>query len=82
MIVLNTDNNKKFPLIVIGKSASLCCFSGIKILPVNYTFIKNAWINKSVFRKWLLDLDFKFSKRKRKICLIIIIAIHYLHVKG
>jgi hypothetical protein len=71
MVACNMDGSEKLPLLVIGNSAKPRCFKGVKTLPVNYTSSKKAWMNKSIFTKWLLDLDLKFTKEKRKICLIL-----------
>ena len=52
---------EKLPLFVIGKSAKLRCFSGVKSLPCRYRSQKKSWMDGDFFTEWVKELDRKFS---------------------
>lgn len=82
MVACNMDGSEKIPLLVIGKSAKPRCFQKVKTLPVDYAFSKKAWMNSEIFTKWLNNLDLKFHREKRKICLILDNCAAHIEVKG
>ena len=65
-----TRTNKLKPL-VIGKSKKPRCFMGVKSLEVDYEANTKAWMTGVIFQKWLLDLDKKMMKQKKKVVLFI-----------
>ena len=46
-------SGEKLPLLIIGKSKSPRCFSGIKSLPLEYKANAKAWMTGEIFREWL-----------------------------
>lgn len=82
MVACNMDGSEKIPLLVIGKSAKPRCFKKLQTLPVDYAFSKKAWMNSEIFTKWLTNLDLKFHREKRKICLILDNCAAHVEVKG
>lgn len=42
---------------VIGKAAEPVCFRGVQQLPLRYYSQKNAWMDSTVYAKWLADLS-------------------------
>lgn len=71
LVGCNSDGSEKIPLFVIGKSLKPRCFKNVRTLPVEYTANKKAWMMASVFSDWLINLDKRFSREKRKVVLII-----------
>ncbi|XP_054708071.1 tigger transposable element-derived protein 4-like [Uloborus diversus] len=71
LVTSNMTGEEKLKLLVIGKSKNPRCFKGIKPLEVNYQNSRKAWMTGEIFEKWLLDLDKKFGKEKRKIALFV-----------
>ncbi|XP_054709229.1 tigger transposable element-derived protein 4-like [Uloborus diversus] len=71
LVTSNMTGEEKLKLLVIGKSKNPRCFKGIKSLEVNYQNSRKAWMTGEIFEKWLLDLDKKFGKEKRKIALFV-----------
>lgn len=67
----NMDGSEKLQLLMIGKSAKPRCFKSVKSLPVIYEANRKAWMTAALFEKWLLNLDKKFGREKRKILLFI-----------
>lgn len=65
-----TGTEKLKPL-VIGKSKLPRCFKGCKSLPLDYEANKEAWMTTEIFEKWLIKLDKKIIKERRKILLFI-----------
>ncbi|UYV60984.1 hypothetical protein LAZ67_1002991 [Cordylochernes scorpioides] len=59
------------PLLMIGKAANPRCFKNVKTKPVDYANSARAWMTSYLFEKWLLNLDKKFTKEKRKVILFI-----------
>ncbi len=67
----NAEGTEKLKPLVIGKSAKPRCFSGVnmKNLPVEYKSNKKSWMTNQIFREWLLNLNTKFERKKRRIIL-------------
>ncbi|UYV67408.1 hypothetical protein LAZ67_5000482 [Cordylochernes scorpioides] len=59
------------PLLMIGKAANPRCFKNVKTKPVDYANSARAWMTSYLFEKWLLNLDKKYTKEKRKVILFI-----------
>ncbi|GBM26480.1 Tigger transposable element-derived protein 4, partial [Araneus ventricosus] len=57
--------------VVIGKAKKPRCFKNIDVrkLSVSYKSNKKAWITIEIMRDWLVELDNKMKKQKRKIIL-------------
>ena len=53
---------EKMPMFVIGKSASPRCFKYVRNLPCRYQSQKKAWMDGTLFEKWLHVLDRKFER--------------------
>lgn len=64
---------EKLKLLVIGKSQNPRAMKNVKkeSLPVTYEANKKAWMISDVYRRWLLQLDNKFSKENRKVLLFL-----------
>lgn len=71
LVACNMTGTEKLPLVVIGKAAKPRCFKGIKTLPVQYESSKKAWITADLFKKWVIQLDRKFEREGRNVCLIL-----------
>ncbi|UYV82433.1 hypothetical protein LAZ67_21002131 [Cordylochernes scorpioides] len=71
LVGANMDGSEKLPLLMIGKAANPRCFKNVKTKPVDYANSARAWITSYLFEKWLLNLDKKFTKEKRKVILFI-----------
>lgn len=71
LVGANMDGSEKLPLLMIGKSANPRCFKNVKSKPVEYVNSARAWMTGNLFEKWLLKLDKKFKKEKRKVILFI-----------
>lgn len=67
----NMDGTEKLPALVIGKSANPRCFKNVKSLPVEYLSNSKAWMTGDIFEKWLLNLDKRMLRQKRKILLFV-----------
>ena len=63
--------SKKLPLLVIGKSKSPRCFTGIRSLPLDYISNAKAWMMGNFFQKWLEKWYRKIVSTKRSVLLII-----------
>ena len=61
----------KIPMFVIGKSKSPRCFKGIKHLPCRYRNQNKSWMDSVLFEEWIREMDTKFTKKKKKVALII-----------
>ncbi|UYV62158.1 hypothetical protein LAZ67_1008067 [Cordylochernes scorpioides] len=59
------------PLLMIGKAVNPRCFKNVKTKPVDYANSARAWMTSYLFEKWLLNLDKKYTKEKRKFILFI-----------
>ena len=62
---------EKLPLFMIGKSAKLCCFSGVKSLSCRYCSPKKSSMDGDLFTKWVKESDRKFAAHDWKIALIV-----------
>ncbi|UYV68882.1 hypothetical protein LAZ67_6001450 [Cordylochernes scorpioides] len=71
LVGANMDGFEKLPLLMIGKAANPRCFKNVKTKPVDYANSARAWMTSYLFEKWLLNLDKKFTKEKRKVILFI-----------
>ncbi|UYV80666.1 hypothetical protein LAZ67_19001323 [Cordylochernes scorpioides] len=71
LVGANMDGSEKLPLLMIGKAANPRCFKNVKTKPVDYANSARAWMTSYLFEKWLLNLDKKFTKEKRKVILFI-----------
>lgn len=71
LVGANMDGTEKLPLLMVGKSANPRCFKNVKSKPVDYVNNPRAWMTGSLFENWLLKLDKKFKKEKRKVILFI-----------
>uniref|UniRef100_A0A1B6KQS9 HTH CENPB-type domain-containing protein n=1 Tax=Graphocephala atropunctata TaxID=36148 RepID=A0A1B6KQS9_9HEMI len=71
LVGANMDGSEKLPLLMIGKSASPRCFKNVKSKPVEYVNSSKAWMTSDLFSKWLIKLDKRFGKEKRKVVLFI-----------
>ena len=71
VFVCNSDGSEKFPVWVIGKWENPRCLKDLdgKKLPCQYSHQKNAWIDGTAFRKWLLDFNSQMTKQHRKVLL-------------
>ena len=70
MIAANTDGAEKLRLLAIGKSARPCCFKNVRHLPVEYKFNWKAFMTLDIFTEWVIKLDTKFVRERRKVLLI------------
>ncbi|UYV62923.1 hypothetical protein LAZ67_2002512 [Cordylochernes scorpioides] len=71
LVGANMDGSEKLPLLMIGKAADPRCFKNVKTKPADYANSARAWMTSYLFEKWLLNLDKKFTKEKRKVILFI-----------
>lgn len=71
LVGANMDGSEKLPLLMVGKSQNPRCFKNVQTKPVEYRSNKKAWMTGSIFEEWLLNLDRKYRKQKRKIILFI-----------
>lgn len=67
----NMTGSEKLKLLIIGKSKNPRCFNKIKSLPVDYVANQRSWMTADLFTNWLLQLDAKFGRSKRKVLFII-----------
>ena len=63
--------DEKIPMFVIGKSASPRCFKYVRNLPCRYRSQKKAWMDGTIFEKWLHKLNRKFEMQGRKVVMIV-----------
>uniref|UniRef100_A0A8C4SEN5 HTH CENPB-type domain-containing protein n=1 Tax=Erpetoichthys calabaricus TaxID=27687 RepID=A0A8C4SEN5_ERPCA len=71
LVDCNSDGSEKLPLFVIGKSLKAQCFKNVRTLPVEYTANKKAWMVATMFTDWIVKLDERFLREKRKVAMII-----------
>lgn len=71
MVASNMTGKEKLKLLVIGKSQKPRCFRGIKSLEVEYDFNKKSWMTALIFKKWILNLDKRMGKERRKIVMFV-----------
>ncbi|GFQ98890.1 KICSTOR complex protein C12orf66 homolog [Trichonephila clavata] len=67
----NSNGSEKLPLFVIGKSLKSQCFKNVMTLPVEYTANEEARMIATVFTNWIVKLDERFLREKRKVAMII-----------
>ena len=86
LVAANMDGSDKLPPLVIGKSKNPNCFftreprlDGRRVhrmkrtklpLPVEYTHQKKAWMNIQIFNDWLIQVNDKMKRRRRKILIL------------
>ena len=63
--------SEKLPMFVIGNSKPPRCFKNVTSLPCIYRSQKKSWMDSTLFKEWVRELDVKFQKENRKIALII-----------
>ncbi|KAI6661358.1 Tigger transposable element-derived protein 6-like [Oopsacas minuta] len=62
------DGSDKLPHLIISKSKNP---KNKKLpLPVEYTHQKKAWINTQIFNDWLIQVNNKMKRRRRKILIL------------
>ena len=66
LLTANMDGLDKLRPFVIGKSANLRCFRGIKKLPVTYKSNKNSWMTATLFQEWLEWFNDRLRKQRKK----------------
>ncbi|CAH0721898.1 unnamed protein product, partial [Brenthis ino] len=71
LLATNMTGSEKLKPLVIGKAKKPRCFSGCKSLPLDYDANKKAWMTADIFKGWLIKVDKKMIKEKRKILLFI-----------
>ncbi|XP_033228933.1 tigger transposable element-derived protein 4-like [Belonocnema kinseyi] len=71
LVGANSYGTEKLPFLTIGKSANPRCFKNVKTKPCEYESKNKAWMTHDIFEKWLLKLDSKFARKKRKVLLFI-----------
>lgn len=71
LLATNMTGSEKLKPLVIGKAKKPRCFSGCKSLPLDYDANKKAWMTAEIFKGWLIKVDKKMIKEKRKILLFI-----------
>ena len=69
MAVSNTLG-EKIPMFLIGKSPSPRSFKHVRNLPCRYRSQRKAWMDRTLFNRWLRELDRKFEMQGRKIVMI------------
>lgn len=80
LLCANASGTHKMDLLVIGKSARHNAFKGLEHLPVEYESQKNAWMDRTIFKKWFsqhfvpeVRLHFKkVGKQKDRKCLLLL----------
>ena len=70
-VYANMDGSEKLKLFMTGKSKNPKCFTGIKILPVDYVSNTKTWMARDIFSTWLKVIDKQFSRQKSKILLFV-----------
>ncbi len=71
LLAVNSDGTEKLPSLAIGKYANPRCFKNVKRLPCDYKNQRRARMTAELFHAWLLDLDKKIIRKKRKLVLFI-----------
>lgn len=71
LLATNMTGTEKLKPLVIGKAIKPRCFSGLQTLPLEYDANKKAWMTAEIFKGWLIKVDKKMTKEKRKILLFI-----------
>ena len=66
LVGANMYGSDKLPLFVIGKSAKLRAFKGVKV-PAK----TKAWMTEVIFEHWMRQFDKKMTLKGRKIILIV-----------
>ena len=61
---------EKILMFSIRKSASPRCFKHIHNLPCKYQSQKKAWMDGTLFQKWLHKLDHKFQMQGRNVMIV------------
>lgn len=82
MVACSMDGTGKIPLLVIARPVKPICFNGVRTFPAEYTSSDDAYMSKDIFTKWILKLDSKFEKEKRKVCLILDDSTSHVEVPG
>ena len=62
---------EKLLFLMIGKSKSPRCFSGIKSLPLEYSANAKAWMTGELFCQWLEKWNIKLSCKNRHVLIVI-----------
>ena len=52
----------ELPMFVIGKSKVPRCFKNVTSLPCRYRSQKESWMDSTLFKEWVRELDVKFQK--------------------
>lgn len=71
LVGANMAGTEKLPLLMIGKAKNPRCFKNVRTKPVEYQANTKAWMTADIFEDWLISLDKRFRKEKRKILLFI-----------
>lgn len=71
LLTTNMTGSEKLKPLVIGKAKKPRCFSGCKSLPLKTDVNKKAWMTADIFKGWLIKIEKKMIKEKRKILLFI-----------
>ena len=71
LVCSNMSGTEKLPLLVIGKSKNLRCFKNVRTLPTDYLANKKAWMTSDIFKDWLVKLDKKFVRQKRRVAMVV-----------
>lgn len=67
----NADGTEKLKPLIIGKLSKPRCFRNIRSLPCDYRANKSAWMTQDIFNEWLIKVDGKMKREKRKVLLLI-----------
>ena len=62
---------EKLSLVVIGKSMSPQCFTGIRSLPLEYSANAKAWMTGDLFSRWLEKWNRKLALKNHHVLLVI-----------
>ncbi|XP_018318868.1 tigger transposable element-derived protein 4-like [Agrilus planipennis] len=71
LLATNMTGTEKLRPLIIGMNKKLRCLSGCKSLPLDYEANKKAWMTAQIFSDWLIKIDKKMTKEKRKVLLFI-----------
>ena len=71
LLCSNSDGTEKLTPLVVGKSKKPRCFKNIKSFPTEYDSNKKSWMTRTIFEKFLQNLDRKMRLQKRKIILFL-----------
>ena len=61
---------ERHPMFVIGKYKNPQFFKGIWNTSCRYRSQKKAWMDLVIFKEWVREMDKRFQKEVRKICLV------------